>query len=267
VLFEAMRPIVLNGIEEVASRSDLLDRTLSLCLPTIPEIKRRDEQTVWREFEKHRGFILGGLCTAVSGALKTVESINLKRLPRMADFAIWSTAAEPALGLVPGEFMRAYSRNRQQMDDLALESSPVATFVITREDCGSWTGTPTALLHKLEDLADLQTIKQPNWPKTPKALGSSLKRLATNLRARGIDVDRGRNGDKNGTRRITLRKLPPCSSDLSACQEKRTNDSDSSSVPENPKYESQYASFVGSVVEDSDESDVSDEELGVGLEY
>src|SRR5690606_22857722 len=34
-IFEATRPVILNGIDDVVSRSDLLDRSLVLTLPTI----------------------------------------------------------------------------------------------------------------------------------------------------------------------------------------------------------------------------------------
>jgi hypothetical protein len=43
VLFEASRPILLNGIEDVISRPDLDDRTIFLTLAPIPEANRRPE--------------------------------------------------------------------------------------------------------------------------------------------------------------------------------------------------------------------------------
>jgi hypothetical protein len=42
-IFAAQRPIAMNGIEELATRGDLLDRALLLYLPAIPEDKRRAE--------------------------------------------------------------------------------------------------------------------------------------------------------------------------------------------------------------------------------
>jgi hypothetical protein len=41
VLIEAKRPVILNGIEELTTRGDLLDRSLVLTLPAIPDDKRR----------------------------------------------------------------------------------------------------------------------------------------------------------------------------------------------------------------------------------
>src|SRR5262244_4678360 len=51
VLFEAARPILLNGIEEVISRPDLGDRAIFLTLAPIGEAQRRSEAELWRQFE------------------------------------------------------------------------------------------------------------------------------------------------------------------------------------------------------------------------
>ena len=49
-IFEAKRPIILNGIGIIASRPDLLDRSIVLTLPQISEENRRDERQFWEEF-------------------------------------------------------------------------------------------------------------------------------------------------------------------------------------------------------------------------
>src|SRR5205807_3190212 len=54
VLFEAARPILLNGIEEVISRPDLGDRAIFPILAPIGEVQRRPENELWREFEIER---------------------------------------------------------------------------------------------------------------------------------------------------------------------------------------------------------------------
>src|SRR6185312_9888533 len=61
VLFEAARPILLNGIEEVVSRPDLGDRAICLTLAPIGEAQRRPENELWREFEIARPRMLGAL--------------------------------------------------------------------------------------------------------------------------------------------------------------------------------------------------------------
>ena len=90
VLFEAARPILLNGIEEVVSRPDLGDRAIFLTLAPIGEALRRPENELWREFEIAQPRILGALLDAAVHGLRTLGRVHLDRLPRMADFALWS---------------------------------------------------------------------------------------------------------------------------------------------------------------------------------
>src|SRR5262249_54107928 len=97
VIIDVQRPTILNGIEDIVTRADLLDRTLILELPTIDEKRRRPEQEFWSAFESTRPFLLGALLDAVSMALRRLPNVKCEQLPRLADFALWATAAEPAL--------------------------------------------------------------------------------------------------------------------------------------------------------------------------
>lgn len=192
VLFDAKRPVMLNGIEELATRSDLLDRAVVLTLPAIPDNRRRTEASLWAELEKQKSGILGALLTAVSCALKNENSVSLERSPRMADFCRWAVAAEPGLGLNEGHFMRAYAGNRESSNDIALEASVAATAIIKLVDqCERWTGTSSELLGKLNQIAGDDLTKQHGWPKSAQALGGALKRLSPNLRRVGVIVEKG----------------------------------------------------------------------------
>src|SRR5262249_2448116 len=92
VLFEAARPILLNGIEEVISRPDLGDRAIFLTLAPIGEAQRRPESELWRELEMARPRILGALLGAVVHGLRATNRGRLDRLPRMAGCALWASA-------------------------------------------------------------------------------------------------------------------------------------------------------------------------------
>ncbi len=87
VLFEAARPIVLNGIEEVITRPDLADRAIFVTLEPISERRRRTERELWRDFELQRPAILGALLDALRTDCATLPEVRIARAPRMADFA------------------------------------------------------------------------------------------------------------------------------------------------------------------------------------
>jgi hypothetical protein len=59
VLFDAARPVILNGIEDIVERPDLADRAVFLTLEPIPEERRRPEGELWTAFEAERPRILG----------------------------------------------------------------------------------------------------------------------------------------------------------------------------------------------------------------
>ena len=97
-LFEASRPVCLNGITEFATRDDLLDRALILKLPSIPDEQRKDENSFWADFELMQPCILGGILDVLSKALKYLPEVDLEYTPRMADFSKFSSAVERAMG-------------------------------------------------------------------------------------------------------------------------------------------------------------------------
>jgi hypothetical protein len=189
-LFEVMRPIILNGIDEIAARNDLLDRSLIVNTPVIPPDQRRDEKSLAAALENARPRILGALLDAVSCALHNRETTTLKELPRMADFAIWATAAEPALGLQPGEFMAAYNANRRAAIQLNLEQNSLAEAIKNRVVSGPIRGNYREILDQLRDqLRKVHFDPLPlDFPKTARGLANKLKRLIPALRSEGIEV-------------------------------------------------------------------------------
>jgi len=213
-LFYAMRPCQINGIDEIGSRSDLLDRAIHLMLPTIPEERRKDEESLIGKFQRLRPGILGALYDAVATALRRLPTIDLEKLPRMADTALWVTAAEPALGWANGQFIAALSKDRHQADLLALESSLVGPAIISlMRETKLWTGTVSELLARLESLRANEIRAHKQWPPNATQMGHWLRRLAPNLRRIGIRyTDLGR---VNGQRQLKLETVgdspPPAS--------------------------------------------------------
>jgi hypothetical protein len=196
-IFTATRPVIINGIEEVATRADLLDRCLLLNLPRIEQDQRRPEAELWRAFEEARPRILGALLSAAAIALRDLPSTALPVLPRMADFALWATAAEPGLELAPFSFLTTYQANRNAGNEVALESSPIGKAVMDfMADVGKWQGTSTELLEQLESRVEDKTKRLDGWPKAARSLSGTLKRLAPNLRTAGVGVEFGREGRK-----------------------------------------------------------------------
>ena len=207
-IFDAKRPILINGIGEVANRSDLIDRSVCSTLPTIPEDGRRTEKTIWSDFEEVRPAILGALFDAVIVALLNHDTVELATLPRMADAAQWVVAAEPTCPWPAGSFVIAFDDQRRESDALVVEASVQATFVRHYiEAHGKLEGTATQIMQLLSAEVDEKVRKHEDWPKSPSSLSAKLRRIAPNLRRLGIEVIQGRS--RKGSA-IEIRKAETC---------------------------------------------------------
>ena len=190
VTIEVTRPVILTGIADIVTRPDLFDRSLVVHLPEILQDKRRTELEILSAFEADRPAILGGLCKALSTALKRIGEISPGNLPRMADFAKLVVAAEPALPLEPGEFLAAYTRNEEYAVAVSLENSPIAIFVRHLASEGKWSGTAAKLLELIDrDIDVIPSSSRRYLPRTPNWLSSRLKEQVPNLRRVGVDVN------------------------------------------------------------------------------
>lgn len=215
VLFEASRPVILNGIEDIVNRADLASRALFLTLEPISEERRRPESELWAAFEVEKPRLLGALLDAIAMGLKRLPETRLPRLPRMADFAIWATACETALWPA-GTFMAAYDNNRADAVESVIESDPVAAAVrALMNNRTSWSGTATELLAALANAAGERIAKSKTWPGDARALANRLRRVATFLRQVGIAVEFARVG-RERTRMVQLESVASAASAASA---------------------------------------------------
>lgn len=194
VLFDAARPVILNGIEDIVTRPDLADRAVFLTLEPIPEERRRPEAELWATFEAERARILGILLDAVVEGLKRLPNTRLPKLPRMADFALWASACETALW-PEGTFWAAYCGNRDEAVEGVIDADPVAAAVrAVMTERTEWTGTASDLLGALGEAAGERIAKSKTWPDSPRALSGRLRRAATFLRKIGIEIGFEREG-------------------------------------------------------------------------
>jgi hypothetical protein len=208
VLLDAKRPVLVTGIADVVTASDLLDRCLTVTLPPIPGPQRRTERELDQLVRAAAPRILGGLLDAAVVGLQRVDGIVLDRAPRMADVAAWVEACAPALGWEAGHFLDVFLQNRRAADAIAIEEvangPAVISFMEARE---SWEGTAAELLKALTACTPESTTKESRWPKQPNRVASMLRRLAPNLRQLGIDCRFQR--AQQGRRLITLRRTAP----------------------------------------------------------
>lgn len=205
-VFEAQRPVILNGIPELAWRGDLADRAITFTLPPIEKGKHLSEEVLGERFEAARPAILGQLLDAMVAGMRRLPEVGARArrgelsLPRMADFAVWGMAVAPAFGWTEDAFLAAYEQNRKAGQLAVLEGDPLADALIRLvEGKGEWEGTATSLLKKLNSTnPSIRCFR--GWPRSPASLGTTIQRLKPLLGAVGIQVEADRSSAKRSIR-------------------------------------------------------------------
>lgn len=200
------RCVALNGINVVATRADLLDRSIVLELERIPKEERKTEKAVWDAFEADLPKFLGAIFNTLSQALKTYETVELDQVGRMADFTFWGYAIAEVLKLGGQAFLKAYLSNQDCANEEALASHPVAAAVQSLlKTTSKWSGSVSNLLRELERVAENDRINMRvrTWPKDANVLSKRLKEVKSNLEEVGIFYDIRHAG---AFKKITLEK-------------------------------------------------------------
>ena len=193
--------MVLVGINDFVLRGDLRDRSVFLHLSAIPDTTRRAEGKFWTGFRADYPRILGGVLDAIVGGLRELPSVDLKKLPRMADYAEWGEATSRGLGWGAETFLSTYNTNRKEATEALLEDSLVATIMLTFVQKGiNWSGTPHELYRTISKIGGIAARSR--WPKTVSLFGNELRRIAPQLRLHGLSVTFKRTRD---ARIVTLR--------------------------------------------------------------
>lgn len=206
-IFVFKRSFIINGINNVVLRPDLLRRSVLFELHPPKPNMRATESDLWRNFEASRSFILGGILNTLAKAMQIYPQLKLERLYDMADFTLWGAAVAEALGATAEAFLDAYESNKTlQMKQAILNNAVAHAVTVLMAEKSEWSGSPTRLLFELENIANKEKmdVKSKNWPKAANALMRKLNEVRTTLSRIGIEVTEKHMGNKG--RMIILKK-------------------------------------------------------------
>ncbi len=184
-ILELRKPIVLNGISVIVTAQDLLDRCLHIDLPTIRNRELAGDMEA--RFEAEQAALLGAVLDLFVNVLAILPSVHIppEQRPRMADFARLGEAVFRVHGEPAGAFLARYSVMREDGVRRTIDASPVGAALVTYladVPCG-FNGTLAELLDRLDRYRPHGEV----WPRSPKGLGDTLRRLAPALRLIGFE--------------------------------------------------------------------------------
>lgn len=195
VLFNQKVAVGMTGINLVAQKADLLDRSLILSFERISDDRRLEEEAFWSQFEAEKSLLLGALFSALSETLKIAPSIVLPQKPRMADYARYAAAAAVVLGETVDSFLLAFGENTKRQNIAAIESSSTAQVVLEfMKGRNEWEGASSELYSMLKQIAEkanLQIGGSGGFPKAVNWLWRKIKEVKPNLLSLGIEVVSG----------------------------------------------------------------------------
>jgi hypothetical protein len=190
-IFTFRRCLAINGINNVATRSDLLDRAILVELARIPDASRRELAEIQSSFEADKPGILGGIFDTLVRAIEIQPTVRLQNLPRMADFAKWGYAIAEALEEGLGQvFLDEYESNRFQQNEEVINNDPVLTLMVEfMRGKDEWYGLHSELYRNLTTIAETHAInlRDKSFPKDSTRLSKKLRANRSNLENAGID--------------------------------------------------------------------------------
>jgi hypothetical protein len=210
IIYNIKRCIGLNGINQVAKKSDLLDR--AILVETMPLEQRKTETDIETAYEADLPQILSVILTILSETLRVQSTIKISNYQRLADYHHYGAAITQALGYTIEEFNNAYKNKVETQIDEVIDNDPLALAFLTyfehyfTLEKQQYKGTATDLLYQLTQTAEtiqIKTNQKNTWPQDSPRFKQRLNALKPALTKKGYTIE---DGKSNGLRCLFVYK-------------------------------------------------------------
>lgn len=200
-------PLIINSVSLPLERPDLASRLVLLELDTMKDGTMASEREVRSRFAADLPKILGYIYDAIAMALRDHARTGVSPLPRLADAALFATAAEPALGLSDGSIVSAWASAQIGHAETQAANDPLV-YVLTellRMTPHMFEGTTSQFIQHAQALETTGGWKLPaDFPLRASALGTHLTRNKSMLAQSGFKVEQLRRQTNHRGWKITL---------------------------------------------------------------
>lgn len=205
VIYSYKRKIILNGISPNMEFPDLMDRNITYTTQKVTEEERITEEEFENKFKELLPFVLGTIFRILSKAMSTYDSVKLelKYLPRMADFATWGECIARALGHEPLSFITNYKEVITSHSLEIVGTNPIMTIIddLLGESV-HYESTIIDFYNAVKERAvssgfDVAS-KDVNFPRHFNQVKQHIMRLKPDLRTVGIEIDFAYYTKRNG---------------------------------------------------------------------
>ena len=184
VIYSYKRCLIINGINNRLTEPDALDRSILTEFERIPDEHRKEESKVEAEFEEMKPKLLGYIFDVLVKSLQIKPAVELRNLPRMADFTVWGESIARSMGYEPMESVNAYYDNIGKQNIEVIEANPLAQAIekfvdscTQKKKKACWQSSTSKVLQDLNKVAQRCGIDTSNklWPKGANSLTKRLR--------------------------------------------------------------------------------------------
>lgn len=163
--------VILNGIDVIPKKSDLLERSLLFRLNKIPAQERKNEEELEKSFKEALPYIMGAIFKTLSEYFRIKDTTKIIGSHRMAGAYKDCFVIAKVLG-VEKKFLEVFKKNQIAMQADYMETNPLISAVISyMDDIGQKEkrGSVSELYDEIREYADKSL-----FPKSPAAFSREL---------------------------------------------------------------------------------------------
>lgn len=181
--------VILNSINLAIVNADLMDRSIILKCHRIDAKDRKAEEELWDAFEAARPRILGGIFDTLVKAMAIYPTVQVERLPRLADFAKWGYAIAEALGKGGDQFLEDFTQNVRRQNQSVAEKNVLCQVILRHMADREASLMKVGEAHRTFKKIAADDARDTTFPKLPHNLREKLDRLKSTLSEHGITYD------------------------------------------------------------------------------
>lgn len=192
-LIEYKSNIVINSIDVVSHRTDLMSRCIMIEMEKISPEERKTEIELNRMFEDCLPQILGAIFDTIRCSLSIKDTdVAVSSKSRMADYELWATKCAISMGFTEQEYKDALESNIHNLTDAVSFGNPTI-FAVCELMRGKsvYNDGVQATYNKCNDILDerMTTQEKQLFPKSSSAFSRSLGGMDENFKAFGISYN------------------------------------------------------------------------------
>ncbi len=182
--------IMVNGIGELADKSDLLDRVMLIEFERIPTSERRSENVLIQEFNKDLPDILGSIFQLLQCILNDDESSENFKLTRFTDFDAYASKICKYINYSLEDYVNILKRMQARINSSSIQSNDAASTLLKYIEVNQLDEinmTVGELFVSLQLVAF--TYNYTRFPKQANWLSNNLNKAKSNLAEIGITFE------------------------------------------------------------------------------